>query len=480
MRNEILKAINSNPSQAAEALETTYRGKVFAVAMSNGHVMSFYKTKRGAEGYVKKQSSVSFYDEYSQSMTTCGNGLNVIEISETEIVNPAEDVNMWYEFIKSYLNMPSFMSNIVATAKRMNVSEDVMSYVEAATNEVFTTGGLTVLESTEEAEEAIIEEAQVIEEKIEQVNTMTVEASGEVAYKLNDEKQGVEIYFSSKPSQEVLETLKANKFRWSRYNKCWYAKQSDSTIELAKKLAGENKAVEAVSEPVSYPEVEIDDNDTYVVDQQLQDREHEANWVLRRNKKDHNAILSEHFEHYTNKVKEVVSTTDNEHIIYKLKSKLQTFKKKYHEAYVKQLVIKSNNPSWVTTGRAGRSASKHNKAMDRYDKLMHELIELGEYIDKAINSAKYQIEKLEKEAIKNAVSNVSIDEYKFETITKKTDTRNVRMYKLNEYHIVKDWSAYAIFYKGKEVHRMKTTDKLNDAKQYVIYLMQNEKESVTA
>ena len=38
---------------------------------------------------------------------------------------------------------------------------------------------------------------------------------------INKEKNGVEIYFDEKPEQIILNSLKANKFRWSRYNKCW-------------------------------------------------------------------------------------------------------------------------------------------------------------------------------------------------------------------------------------------------------------------
>ncbi|MFA1510036.1 hypothetical protein ACDN41_12470 [Priestia aryabhattai] len=306
------------------------------------------------------------------------------------------------------------------------------------------------------------------------------QTASDVTYKLNEERNGVEIYFTEKPSEEVRELLKVNKFRWSRYNKCWYAKQSDKTIELAKQLSNENQSEQMNNETISYPEINIEDNDSYKVDQQLQDREHDANWIFRKEKKDHNKILEEHFSYYTDKVKAIASTTNDESIIYNLKNSLQRYKKKFHENYVKRMTVLSNNPHWLVTGRAGRSASANNKAMDRYDNLMRESIELTDIIDKALSSAKYKINKVKTDAVKKAVSNISIDGYKFETINKKTGTRNVRMYKLNEYHIVKDWSAYAIFYKGKEVHRMKTTDKLADAKQYVIYLMQNEKDAVTA
>ena len=57
----------------------------------------------------------------------------------------------------------------------------------------------------------------------------------------NPEKNGVEIYFPSIPSEEVRAQLKANGWRWSRFAKCWYNKASDETrafaLEIYNKVA---------------------------------------------------------------------------------------------------------------------------------------------------------------------------------------------------------------------------------------------------
>ena len=50
---------------------------------------------------------------------------------------------------------------------------------------------------------------------------------------MNNEKNGIEIRFNTKPAQEVIDALKANKFRWSTKQKMWYAKQTEETIEFA-------------------------------------------------------------------------------------------------------------------------------------------------------------------------------------------------------------------------------------------------------
>lgn len=56
-------------------------------------------------------------------------------------------------------------------------------------------------------------------------------------YKLNNELNGVEIYFNSKPIKDILTNLKAEGFRWNGRKLCWYAKQSDKTIATAEAMA---------------------------------------------------------------------------------------------------------------------------------------------------------------------------------------------------------------------------------------------------
>lgn len=51
--------------------------------------------------------------------------------------------------------------------------------------------------------------------------------------KHNAGKDGIEIYFSGKPSDAVREGLKAKGFRWGKFNKCWYARINPRTIAAA-------------------------------------------------------------------------------------------------------------------------------------------------------------------------------------------------------------------------------------------------------
>jgi hypothetical protein len=62
-----------------------------------------------------------------------------------------------------------------------------------------------------------------------------------VAIKINEELNGIELYFTSKPEQTVLSNLKSNGFRWSGFKKCWYTKQSEKAFKIVNNLNGETK-----------------------------------------------------------------------------------------------------------------------------------------------------------------------------------------------------------------------------------------------
>jgi hypothetical protein len=367
--------------------------------------------------------------------------------------------------------------NEESTPEKVEVIEEV-----AATTETIETVETIQNELTVTNEETSITE--VVEDN--QVSTGST-------YKLNDEKNGVEIYFDSKPSEEVKNTLKANGFRWGKYNKCWYAKQSEETISLAKQLAGEEAQNvhnnQAITEPtiVTYPEIEIDDyaDEKYNISQQLQDREHDSFWVMRKNKRDHNKEIQELFQGYTDKVKAILTITDNNYYIFKLKSGLQRFKNNYHSSYVKYLTHKANNPSWVTTGRGGMNVSKYNKAMNRQDLLMMEVANLPKEFESEVNKYKNKIRKDKEEALKTQLQEElkqPLPELTFKTVTKDFDlygrgtTVKTRFYECEGYSVAKLWGAFRVFYNGKEIYSTKSAGTLQDAKAYVQLQIKKEKQ----
>lgn len=59
-------------------------------------------------------------------------------------------------------------------------------------------------------------------------------------YQFVPEHNGIEIYFDTKPSEEILDELRGNGWRWHRVKECWFTKKSDAAKALAKRLCGQS------------------------------------------------------------------------------------------------------------------------------------------------------------------------------------------------------------------------------------------------
>lgn len=68
--------------------------------------------------------------------------------------------------------------------------------------------------------------------------------------KINEEKKGVEIYFSGRPGEDTIAKIKPYGWRWSKYNKCWYKKRDERTEAFANEFV----ALFNNSVPVASPE----------------------------------------------------------------------------------------------------------------------------------------------------------------------------------------------------------------------------------
>ncbi len=72
-------------------------------------------------------------------------------------------------------------------------------------------------------------------------------------YEFNELHNGIEIYFESKPSADVLCRLKSNGWRWNGAQKCWYTKKSESSIAFAESLCGNPPSTPVQNIQTSYP-----------------------------------------------------------------------------------------------------------------------------------------------------------------------------------------------------------------------------------
>lgn len=58
----------------------------------------------------------------------------------------------------------------------------------------------------------------------------------------NTEHDGIEVYFTSKPSQETRDALKAAGYRWHSVKKCWFAKRTEAHLQALKRIEDEAAA----------------------------------------------------------------------------------------------------------------------------------------------------------------------------------------------------------------------------------------------
>lgn len=429
---------------------------------------------------------------YHETMEEYENTLRAYGITE-------EDKKEYRLFLDTYLleDVSNAPENEIGHIKQERI-ETLEEVKEVAT-----------IENKEESEELVTVKSELNDiENSDQNKTIPISESlaeaqeqlAEITYKLNEEKNGVEIYFSEKPSEEIRNMMKVIGFRWAgKYNASkWYAKQNKDTLSLAKQLSGEEwrKATITVElenheQKFEYPEIEIDDcaDEKYIIPQSVQDREHDANWIFRQNKKDHNKEIQSIFTHYTNEAIKVIEGMENEYYIFKIKSALQSFKKKYHSAYINWLSAKGSQPHWAVSGRGNLSKSRYDKIASRQDKWMLELAGLPDELNKTISYYKNKARKDKENKLKEQLQNElkqPLPELAFKTITKDFDIYGrgtavkTRFYECEGYMTAKLWGAFRVFdSKGKELWSAKSNGTLKEAKAYISLLVKKDRQQAS-
>jgi hypothetical protein len=297
--------------------------------------------------------------------------------------------------------------------------------------------------------------------------------SKDVEITFNKEKNGIEIKFLEKPNREILAQLNFNGFRWSKFQGIWYAKDTEKRREFIK-IFDTDKIHKIDQKEINYPEIEIDDIESYTVNKELSRRENNSSWIFRNLERDHTKEIQDYFRSYQNQVLNIIDKTDERDVIYRLKKALQQFKKNYFKNYIAKLTNKANNPSWVVTGPAGRNKRKDQKAANSYDRLMGESIEIEDKMKKAINKAQGSIEHRSRgkfnKKFYEILNNTEIT-IKFKIEKKTIDKYEFRTYNYKKYMIAKAFGCYRVYKDGVEIKSFKTTDKLEIAKKYVCLLV---------
>ncbi|UWD47181.1 hypothetical protein NYR90_11565 [Clostridioides difficile] len=316
----------------------------------------------------------------------------------------------------------------------------------------------------------------------------------EIKVVLNEEKNGVELYFNDKPCQKIRNNLKSSGFKWSRFNECWFAKQSDKTVAFANSLA--NTTTEEIKEKSEeykeqkqedlrkkLMEIDIEDIENYIVPAEISKRENE-NSFFRRTERNHTKVLQDEFIEANETVIDILKNTNSLEIEYYLKLALQRFKKNYTEAYIKYLNHKGDNPSWVVTGRSGRNATRDRKNNARQDKLLQNLFDtknrFKEICDKNRSNIRKEKRLRERKEFEEGTKDITIPEFKRikkninPSATNKIFDGNttfiITMHTYNDYFIAKNWGAWRVYNQnGVELYSTKTNETLLEAKKWLIY-----------
>ena len=243
LKNAMLNKINSNPCEVQKVLSNMNKqGKTYMVVENGFYITGFRKTLKGAKSFAEK-SLIQWYDDYTQDMTHNTN--EVVEVSREELTDYSSDVTAWYEFLLNNPDVANYYSDkkyfFKVYVDDLFPSEEIRSYLEEQYDRMLQ--GKTPAAPAADApvvEETAAAEADENEEPVEEkAETFTVVE--------NPEKNGIEIYFQSKPSATTIQELKDHKFRWHRAKACWYTKATPEAKAFVEALHDEEIVLEEPS-----------------------------------------------------------------------------------------------------------------------------------------------------------------------------------------------------------------------------------------
>lgn len=313
---------------------------------------------------------------------------------------------------------------------------------------------------------------QVEQVKEEVKENTIVEAEKEkninVTVKFNEDKNGIELYFDSKPNAELLEKIKSNGFRWSKYQKMWYAKDNQERrsflIDLGLLQAENVEEKEEIktslpSETVEKIELlEIDDIKQYTISEELSKRENECHWIFRTKERNHTQELQNYLLSCKENLIEILKDTDNIIIKNKAIRYLNSHMKKYHNLFTRMIRNRAEMPSVAVAGAGGYNFRKSKKINNRYGNLLKEYTCLTDEFKSKLRDIKHNIRKE-----KDNKTIEKINEYKAvysdlklnKTIVKYNPSAvdnifvgantEVNTYEYKGYYILKNWGSFKIY-----------------------------------
>ena len=130
MKNSIINKINNSLCDMEKTLNSMYRNKCYIV-VNGERIYNVSKTKRGAEGYIKRHSC-GYYDEYSMEMVYPS--YEIIEVKQSEIVG-FNNFTLWHGELIQYLGSPWMISNIEYYIKFVD-NKELLKYIKESIEDI--------------------------------------------------------------------------------------------------------------------------------------------------------------------------------------------------------------------------------------------------------------------------------------------------------------------------------------------------------
>lgn len=341
-----------------------------------------------------------------------------------------------------------------------------------------------------------------IAEEIVAEKEETKENNINVEVKFNEEKKGIELYFTDKPSEKVREGLKVNGFRWSKYNKCWYVKDSEEARKYLNQIGftgeeqGEKISLDSSgAEEIEVNTIEFDSIEQYKISKELSKRENDCHWVFRSKERNHTQEIQNHFIYCKDELLEVLNNTDNIYIKNSAIRFFNSYMKKYSDLFTKMIRNRSDMPSVAVAGAGNYNFKRMNKNNDRYGNLLNEYTTLTESFKDKIASIKQAIKKEENKRTSEKI-NVYMEAYEDIKTTKETvrynpsavdnifdnATSETIAYKHKDYYIIKNWGAFKVYDNNGNMQYIEkipcSCATLKDAKLFLSYMIDNNDKKV--
>lgn len=308
-----------------------------------------------------------------------------------------------------YQYLDKLQSGMAEGKVKVYTIQEVKEYVEKTvftkTKRTQKASNAVQIESNDPVEEHAEEAAEAVKSETVNAEAVTSTTEGTATLTINNDKNGIEIAFTSKPSTNVIEALKENGFRWSKFSKVWWTKQTADRLKFAQMFvdaynsikteepapAQEKAEVEMMQESITDTEETNHSSDSMSEPTETQDN------VIYHNFINNNVnIEQEESEPMTTVFDDILSKFDNVEVTTESKIPVEDieFCKREQEQYdaAIELIIKLANEIKIASGMDILNKEWHrekssNPYLDNYKLKEIKLVAVGmkeSFIDKIV------------------------------------------------------------------------------------------------